>query len=91
MDRKREKAGGRMQCFMKKEENPDRCRKMLKILISTTVLSSPHWPPYNFCFSFVSSISVLILSYSVNLLHLPLLCHIVRDPHPQKLNKKSWT
>ena len=40
---------------------------MLKLLISTTVLSSPNWPP--FCYSFVSSISVLpsCLSHSVQL------------------------
>ena len=40
-----------MQCFMKREDK--------------NLLSSPHWPP--FCYNFVSSISVLLLSHSVQL------------------------
>ena len=41
--------GGRMQCFMKKEDKSlINLEEKFKPLISTTVLSSQHWPPSRF-------------------------------------------
>ena len=60
-----------MRCFMKNED-----KSLIDVehfettLISTIVLSSPHWPPFSY--SFVSSISVLLLSHSVQLMSLTL-------------------
>ena len=46
-----------MQCSMKKGDE--------SLVDVENVLSSPHWPP--FCYSFVSSVSVLLFSQSVQL------------------------
>ena len=39
---------GMIECVMKNEDK-SMIKKRLKLLISTTVLSLPHWPP--FCYS----------------------------------------
>ena len=52
-----------MQCFLKKEDKSPIDVDNFKLLISTTVLSLPHLP--HFCYSFVSSVSVLLLSLYV--------------------------
>ena len=52
--------GGRMQCFMKKEDEGLIDVENVETTTSITVLSLPHWPP--FCYSFVSSISVFFFA-----------------------------
>ena len=61
MDRKREKDGGRVQCFMKMEDTSlIDINNIETSYFNTTVLSSLHRPPC--CYSVVKSISVLLLS-----------------------------
>ena len=61
MNRKREKGGGRVQCFMKMGDT-----SLIDVdnietsFFNNTVLSSLHWPP--FCYSAATSIAVLLLS-----------------------------
>ena len=64
--RKREtdgqKEGGRMQCFMKKEDKSLIDVEHVETTYFDNSVSLPHLPPF-----FVSSISVLVLSHSVQL------------------------
>ena len=75
MHRKREKEGGRMQCFMKKEEKSLIDVNMLRLLISTTVLSSLHWPSFLLQFCLIH-LSLASLAFCELTSHSSLVCSL---------------